>query len=149
MSICQELDNRQRRALPVVEREALFFSIRGIRPAVGQQYEDALATLRLTHPRYATADLLACTFASTSRDARISAGDFLLALSNEDADWDLDIPWRRHLGWSFPDAQQHLHACGLTSSWMVNAPLGRVLQVEVVCLEAMQHPPFLVLRPRP
>ena len=96
--ICQDLDNRQRRALPVVEREALFFSIRGVCPAVGQQYEDALATLRLTSPRHATADLLACTFASTSRDARISPGDFLVALSNEDADWDLDMPWRRHLG---------------------------------------------------
>jgi hypothetical protein len=131
----------------VGEREALFFSIRGLCPALGQPYDDALAALRLTHPRYATTDLLAFTFAPTSRDARISPGDFLVALSNEDADWDLDVPWRRHLGWSFPDAQQHLHACGLTAPWMVNAPLGRVLQVEVVCLEAMQDPPFLVVSP--
>jgi hypothetical protein len=145
--ICQEVENRQRRALPVGEREALFFSIRGLCPAVGQQYDDALAAIRLTHPRYATTDLLAFTFALTSRDARISPGDFLVALSNEDADWDLDMPWRRHLGWSFPDAQQHLHACGLTAPWMVNAPLGSVLQVEVVCLEAMQDPPFLVVSP--
>ena len=145
--VCQELENRQRRALPVVEREALFFSIRGICLAVGQPYEDALAALRLTHPRYATTDLLACTFAPTSRDARIGAGDFLVALSNEDADRDLDLPWRRHLGWSFPDAQHHLHARGLTAPWMVNAPLGRVLQVEVVCLEVMQQPPFLVVSP--
>jgi hypothetical protein len=30
---------------------------------------------------------------------------------------------------------------------MVNAPLGRVLQVELVCLEVMQQPPFLVVSP--
>src|SRR5713101_390524 len=121
--------------------------MRDLRPAVGQLYDDYLADIRLTHPRYASTDVPAFTFAPTSRDARISPGDFLVALSNEDADWDLDMPWRRHLGWSFPDAQQHLHTCGLTSPWMVNAPLGRILQVEIVCLEAMQDPPFLVVRP--
>jgi hypothetical protein len=30
---------------------------------------------------------------------------------------------------------------------MVNASLGSILQVEVVCLEAMQDPPFLVVSP--
>jgi hypothetical protein len=30
---------------------------------------------------------------------------------------------------------------------MVNAPLGKLLQVEVVRLEAMHEPPFLVLKP--
>ncbi len=121
--------------------------MRDLRPAVGQLYDDYLADIRLTHPRYASTDVLAFTFAPTSRDARISSGDFLVALSNEDADWDLDIPWRRHLGWSLPDAQQRLHAYGLTSPWMAHASLGRVLQVEIVCLEAIQNPPFLVVSP--
>ena len=30
---------------------------------------------------------------------------------------------------------------------MVNLPLGRLLQVEVVRLEAMQDPPFVILKP--
>ncbi|WP_048810026.1 hypothetical protein [Candidatus Methylacidiphilum infernorum] len=144
---CQELENRQRRSLPVDEREAHFFSIRGIQPASGRVYENCIDKVRVSDPRYAGAELLTFTFAPTSRDARINEGDFLLALSNEDADIELDVPWRRYLGLSFPDARALLVSRGLNDEWMVNAPLGKLLQVEVVHLEAMHEPPFLVLRP--
>ncbi len=70
-----------------------------------------------------------------------------MALSNEDDDIELDVPWRRYLGLSFPDAQALLASRGLNDGWMVNAPLGKLLQVEVVRLEAMHEPPFLVLKP--
>jgi hypothetical protein len=144
---CQEMENRQRRLLPVIEREAHFFSIRGLQPATGGVYDHYIDELRVSEPRYASAELLAFTFAPTSRDARITEGEFLVALSNEDEELDLDFLWRRHLGLSFPDAQALLHTRGLHDGWMVNATLGRLLQVEVVRLEAMQEPPFVVLKP--
>jgi DNA replication ATP-dependent helicase Dna2 len=144
---CQELENRQRRLLPVAEREAHFFSIRGLRPASGAEYDDYIDEIRTADARYAGSELLVFTFSPTSRDARINEGDFLLALSNEDDDVDLDVPWRKYLGLSFADAQALLFSEGLNDNWMVNAPLGRLLQVEAVRLEAMREPPHLVLRP--
>ena len=144
---CQELENRQRRLLPVAEREAHFFSIRGLRPAIGVEYDSRIDAIRAANPRYAVAELLAFTFASTSRDARINEGDFLLALSNEDDDVQLDVPWRKYLGLSFPDARALLGAEGLNDNWMINAALGRLLQIEVVQLDAMREPPHLVLKP--
>ena len=144
---CQEMENRQRRLLPIIEREAHFFSIRGLQPATGGVYESSIDELRLSDVPSAGAELLAFTFALTSRDARISEGAFLVAISNEEDELDLDFPWRRHLGLSFPDAEALLNGRGLTERWMVNLPLGRLLQVEVVRLEAMQAPPFVILKP--
>jgi len=110
-------------------------------------YDSSIDEVRVSDPRYAGAELLAFSFAPTSRDARINEGEFLVAISNEDDELDLDFPWRRHLGLSFPDAQALLNGRGLTDGWMVNATLGRVLQVDIVRLEAMQEPPFVILKP--
>jgi len=144
---CQEMENRQRRLLPVIEREAHFFSIRGLSPATGEIYKNCIDEIRTSDPRYASAELLAFTFAPTSRDARINEREFLVALSNEDDELDLDFPWRRNLGLSFSEAQELLNSRGLNDVCMVNATLGKVLQVEVVRLEAMHEPPFIVLKP--
>lgn len=144
---CEEIENRQRRALPVDEREAHFFAIRDLCSATGDSYDNYLDDLRVAQPSYAGVHLLAFTFAPTSRDARLSERDFLLGLSNEDDELELDVPWRRHLGLTFADAQELLSNNELTDSWMVNLSLGRLVQVEIVRLEAMQDPPFLVIRP--
>lgn len=144
---CQELENRQQRSLPVAEREAHFFSIRGLRPAIGADYDSRIDEIRAADPRHSGAELLAFTFAATSRDARINEGGFLLALSNEDDDVQLDVPWRKYLGLSFPDARALLASEGLNDNWMINASLGRLLQIEVVRLDAMREPPHLVLKP--
>jgi hypothetical protein len=145
--VCQELENRQHRSLPVAEREARFFSIRGIQLANGVFYAHYIDEIRLLEPRYAGVELLAFTFASTSRDARINEGDFLLALSNEDNDIELDVPWRHYVGLSVPEAQALMASRGLSDEWMIYAKLERVLQVEVVRLQATHEPPFLVLKP--
>lgn len=144
---CDELENRQKRALPVEEREARFVSIRGLRPAVREDYERRIDELRAENERYALRDLLAFTFAPTSRDARIKEGDFLLALSNEEPALDLDTPWRRHQELSFDEARDVLSRHGLRNSWMANAPLGRLLQVEVARLAAAEDPPYAILTP--
>lgn len=144
---CQEMENRQRRLLPVVEREAHFFSIRNLQPATGALYDNSINEIRVSDQRYAEAELLAFTFAPTSRDARLNEGEFLVAISNEDDEIDLDHPWYRHLGLLFPEAQALLADRGLTDRWMIRTSLGQVLQVDIVRLEAMQEPPFVILKP--
>ena len=139
--VSSEIDNRQARALPVEEREARFLSIRGLMPTVGDIYDEAVEELRRTQRRYAEAPLFAFTFAPTSRDSRIREGEFLLAITNENPQLDLDVPWRVHLELTFEeaknlrndrDAQLHLH---------------RLLQVTLVKLEPTEDPPFLVVTP--
>lgn len=144
---CQELENRQRRALPIDEREATFFSIRGLLPVTGPYYDSVISRIRVAEPRYSESNLLALTFSPTSRDARINEGNFLLAISNEDNEMELDVPWRKHLGMTFGDAQRILNDNGLDDRWMVNIPLRKLLQVEIVSMEAMRDPPFLVVHP--
>ena len=142
-----EIKNRQSRALPVEEREARFTSVRGLAPASGKPYDDLIGDLRARKPRYRGQALLPFTFVPTSRDARVKERDFLLALSNEEPALDLDVPWRKHEGLRFEDAQELLAYHGLDKEWMANLTLGRLLQVEVAKLGAAAEPPYVVLRP--
>lgn len=143
------LENRAIYALPVEEREARFHSIRGLRRA-GPSYAAAVDEVRVSKPRYASRDLEALVFATTSRDARISAGDFLLALTNEGPPpalqerADLHVPWREQLGWDGAQAESAVADAGL-DSWIAYAPLRALLEVEVARLEAAADPPYLVL----
>jgi len=145
--VCQELENRQRRSLPVAEREAHFFSIRGLNQVTGEEYDTCIDEIRVVDDRYRSSELIAFTFAPSSRDARINEGEFLLAISNEEDDIELDVPWRNYMGLSFSDAQSLLGSAGLDDNWMANTAIRSLLQVEVVRLEAMREPPFLILRP--
>ena len=141
-----KIKNRQSRALPVEEREARFISVRGLLPGDGD-YGDLLDDIRDRKPRYRGRSLLPFTFAPSSRDARVKERDFLLALSNEEPDLDLDIPWRKHEGLGFGDARDLLAHHDLDREWMVNLALGRLLQVEVAQLGAAAEPPYVVLTP--
>ena len=138
---CNEMKNRQDRALPVEEREARFISIRGLLLARGPESDQMIAEIRANRPRYAARPLLAFTFAPSSRDARIREREFLLALSNEESDLDLDVPWSIHLGLSFDEAKD------LSSQHRAPAPLKELLKVELVRLDPTQTPPVVVLVP--
>ncbi|KUG17986.1 hypothetical protein ASZ90_012300 [hydrocarbon metagenome] len=144
---CSELENRERRALPVDEREALFFSIRGLMLASGSPYDEIIVEIREAQPKYREAILIALSFSLMSRDARINEGDFLLALSNEDSDIELDVPWRIYLGYQFYEARQLLTERDLIAQWMIKAPIRDLLKVEIVKMEPMHDPPFLVVHP--
>lgn len=139
--ISSEMENRQSRALPVEEREARFISIRGLIPATGGVYDECISDIRLAQPEYAEATLLAFTFSPTSRDSRIREGEFLLALSNETPQFDLDVPWRIYRGLNFEEAES------VTSDKLAGAPLSRLLRVTLVRLEPTEDPPFLVIAP--
>ena len=139
--LSSQFENRQSRALPVEEREARFVSIRGLLPAVGSAYDECIREIRRTQQEYSGAPLIAFTFAPTSRDSRIREGEFLLALSNELPQLDLDVPWRLHLGLTFEEAED------LTSEEIARAHLDRLLKVTLVRLEPTEEPPFLILTP--
>ncbi len=144
---CQEMENRNNRSLPVDEREARFFSIRGLILKPQSEADPIIDEIKLANPQYQHDMLYVFEFSPTSRDSRIKEGEFNVALSNEDENVDLDEPWRRRLGLGFQDAEELLSEYGLTERWMPNKSIGALLQVEVIRLEAMQDNPYVVLKP--
>ncbi len=87
------------------------------------------------------------TFSLDSRDSRIKEGDFLLALSNEDSEWDLDLTWYKCLALDFEQGKDMLVSVGLDDQWLYKAPLSKFLQMELAKLESTWNPPFLILTP--
>ena len=144
---CQEMENRNTRSLPVDEREARFFSIRGLTLKPQAEAVPIIDEIKLANSQYQHETLYAFDFSPTSRDSRIKEGEFTVALSNENEYVDLDEPWRQRLGLSFQDAEELLGEHGLTERWMTNKSIGALLQVEVIRLESMQDNPYVVLKP--
>lgn len=144
---CQEMENRNTRSLPVDEREARFFSIRGLTLKPQAEADPIIDEIKFANPQYQHETLYVFDFSPTSRDSRIKEGEFTVALSNENEYVDLDEPWRRRLGLGFQDAEELLGEHGLTERWMTNKSVGALLQVEVIRLEAMQDNPYVVLKP--
>ena len=144
---CQEMENRNTRSLPVDEREARFFSIRGLTLKPQAEADPIIDEIKFANPQYQHETLYVFDFYPTSRDSRIKEGEFTVALSNENEYVDLDEPWRRRLGLGFQDAEELLGEHGLTERWMTNKSIGALLQVEVIRLEAMQDNPYVVLKP--
>ncbi|RUQ27889.1 MAG: hypothetical protein EKK68_15345 [Candidatus Competibacteraceae bacterium] len=144
---CQEMENRNTRSLPVDEREARFFSIRGLTLKPQAEADPIIDEIKLAKPQYQHETLYVFDFSPTSRDSRIKEGEFTVALSNENEYVDLDEPWRRRLGFGFQEAEELLGEQGLTERWMTNKSVGAMLQVEVIRLESMQDNPYVVLKP--
>lgn len=144
---CQEMENRNTRSLPIDEREARFFSIRGLTLKPQAEADPIIDEIKFANPQYQHETLYVFDFSPTSRDSRIKEGEFTVALSNENEYVDLDEPWRRRLGLGFQDAEELLGEHGLTERWMTNKSIGALLQVEVIRLEAMQDNPYVVLKP--
>ncbi|MDS0025801.1 MULTISPECIES: hypothetical protein [Gammaproteobacteria] len=144
---CQEMENRNTRSMPVDEREARFFSIRGLTLKPQAEADPIIDEIKFANPQYQHETLYVFDFSPTSRDSRIKEGEFTVALSNENEYVDLDEPWRRRLGLGFQDAEELLGEHGLTERWMTNKSIGALLQVEVIRLEAMQDNPYVVLKP--
>ena len=145
---CQEIENRNMRLLPVDEREAKFFSIRGLTLKTQFEANQIIAEVKLGYPQYRDETLYVFDFPTTSRDCRIKEGDFTVALSNENDYVDLDEPWRRRMNLGFQEAKELLRQHNLTERWMPNKSIGGLLEVEVIRLEALQEIPYIVLKPR-
>ena len=164
-AIASDQENHRERALPLDEREARFLSMRGLRPVdrAGAPAGPRLAArvaeeVRREDPRYAGRRLLVCALPPASRDARIKAGDSLLALWNgarsggQDGDGGadggadrhdlLDRPWRRVLDLSFDQALRITR-----SRWWAGCATRKLLQVEVADLRTGDAPPLIVLAP--
>jgi hypothetical protein len=144
--VAEEIKNRQARALPVEEREARFISIRGLRIAVGEEFDRALMEVRREKPEKANREMWAMTFSANSRDAKIREGDFMLALTNENSDLDLDMPLFHQIRMDRTQLENLLESENLDRQkayWR----LSNFLKVEVVKLDSISDPPFLILTP--
>jgi len=146
---CQEMENRNTRSLPVDEREARFFSIRGLTLKPQAEADSIIDEIKFANPQYQHDTLYVFDFSPTSRDSRIKEGDFLVVISNENKE-DLDEPWRKFLGIDFYSAKSILEERGICRSkrddWKVNSSIGKLLQVEIIALEAMRETPYVVIK---
>ncbi len=144
---CQEMENRNSRSLPAEEREARFFAIRGLTLKSQADADLIINEIKSANPQYQSDKLYVFDFSPTSRDTRIKEGEFTVALSNENQYSNLDEPWYKLRGLAYSAAEELLARHGLTDGWMIRRPLGALLQVTVVRLEAMQDNPYVVLKP--
>jgi hypothetical protein len=145
-AITHEIENRNQISLPIDEKEARFISMRGLTPATGKTYEEALQQIRDTDSRFVSRDIRAFTFSENSRDAKIKEGEFLCALSNEDNALQLDIPWYKQLDLNFYEGQQIMSDAGITQSSNFNKKIRDLIQVSVIKLFASESPPFVILQ---
>lgn len=79
---CQEMENRNTRSLPVDEREARFFSIRGLTLKPQAEADPIIDEIKFANPQYQHEALYVFDFSPTSRDSRIKEGEFTVALSS-------------------------------------------------------------------
>lgn len=148
--VADEIKNRQARALPVEEREARFISIRGLKIVAGEAVDRAVSEVRREKPEKANREMWAMTFSTASRDAKIREGDFMLALTNEDSDLDLDLSLSQQMfqqtGIEFSrleDLLEHENLERKQARWRLSS----FLNVEIVKLDSIAEPPFLILAP--
>ena len=146
--VCREIENRKMRLLPVDEREARFFSIRGLTQKPQLEADQIIKDVKLEYPQLRSETLYVFNFSSNSRDSKISEGDFTVVLSNENEYTDFDKLWRLHLNLTFFAAEDLLEQNNLGERWMVNRTIGDLLQVKVIQLDAVQEIPYVVLKPR-
>ena len=141
---------RHTQGLPVNEREASYRAMRGLRQASGPAAEAFVEEIRSTRSRYSDADVSVYYFADSSRDTRLRAGDFLVALSNEDSCFDLEAPWRVHLKLSYKAAVEKLRESGFddrTAGRVATRPLSDLLRVTIVAFQAQTSPSMVMLLP--
>jgi hypothetical protein len=142
-AIAQELENKELLAKPIEEREATFNCIRGL---VRTDSERAMKLLRdaQADPRYSTSELMAFRFNETSRDTRLSAGDFMVLMRNESSTFNIDDMWYRAIGVStWAEAEQ-------LPIWPADEQLQRsrlksLLQVTIVRLDTVGVEPIVVV----
>lgn len=149
-SIAEELDNRQILAMPVEEREAQFFSIRGVRvaapsPKVTQLESAVRGDARYTAQLAGNDKLLKVfEFNSDSRDTRLRDGTFTVVLRNEDSQDTLETKWYRAAGFeTYADAAAAGHA--RSAKWLQYEPLKSLLSVTIARIESAGDPPLVAL----
>ena len=149
--VSQEIENRNMRSLPVDEREARFFSIRGLKLKSQSAADQIIEEIKAENSKYQQYMLYVFEFSPTSRDSRIKERDFTVAISNESPQTDLDERWRDRLNLGFQEARDRLMESGIeeasNSPWMINCSVERILQVEVIRLEAIREAPYVVIKP--
>ena len=143
----EQIENLHQRMLPVDEREARFISIRGLVQSEDEQHNAVLRKVLSARPSLAERVPFVCIFSPVSRDARIKDNDFLVVLTNEDAEVDVDSRWYHEMGIDWQTAHAWLEDDGIDANRNLRKPLKNFLQVEIVALAPLASPPHIVLAP--
>jgi hypothetical protein len=150
----EELDITNTRCMSVDEREARFYSIRGLRRKEAGEEKKIIDGIKTLNPKKVKLDdeFFVFDVAETSRDSRINESDFLIAITNEESTIDLRKMWREDLKLNENDAQKLIleyKKCynSVKHHWISNMLLGELLQVTIVKFEPLETPPFIVLKP--
>ncbi|MDK8754243.1 hypothetical protein [Acinetobacter radioresistens] len=144
----QEIENRNIHSLPVEEREARFISIRGLQSISNEKLSIILDNLYQEKPELKKDILYLFNFSKNSCEAKIKEGDFLLALTNEDSEFDLNEKWYHCLNINFEEGKRLLSFLGLENEkWVLSAKLEKLVQVTVVKLNTFDPNPYIILKP--
>lgn len=92
--ISKDIENKQLRVLPIDEKENRFMSIRGLIKQDQNEYIDLIKTIQSQEEfqNRPLSDFLVFSYSKDSIEAKIKAGDFLVALSNEKDPRDSSMP---------------------------------------------------------
>ena len=141
----QQLENEKIRAMSVDEREARFYSIRGLK-----KFKDAstlLAKYERNNPNCKIDELYVFNCSPNSTESRIKEGEYTIVLSNEDSRYDMSAPWYEHLGKDYYSGKHLLNDYKMRSEWIQKAKLSTFLQIELLQLGFHEENPYVIIKP--
>jgi len=145
-AITREIENLNKTALPVDEKEARFFSIRGMIDRTNQ-YTNEVNELLANDPELTENRIYVFEFSENSKDAKVKEGDFLCCISNESSEGSIYDYWYEVLGHSFYEALDIL------SQEQINKPEKKVrtkisdmFQVQILKLVTNNTPPYIIVK---
>jgi hypothetical protein len=143
----QQLENKKILAMSVDEREARFYSIRGLRLKKNGENETLLAKYKLNNPDCNTDELYVFDCSPNSTESRIKEGEYTIVLSNEDSRFDLGAPWYEQLGMDYDSGKYLLVSYKMRAEWITKANLSTFLQVELLQLGFHGEDPYVIIKP--
>ncbi len=154
--ISRDLENKQQRLLPVDEKEARFFSMRGLELLNKSPYLQEIKEI-LSSSKYHGSkidDFYVFSIPTTSLDAKINEGAFLLTLSNEvdpfnpaqpQVNTDMSVSY--HLGLDYPQVITLAEDFDLKNiSYIPRVPLKSFLQITLVKISAINELPYIIVK---
>lgn len=143
-AIAQELENKELLAKPIEEREATFNCIRGLVRSSSARAAKLLQEAK-ADPRYFKTELLAFKFNENSRDTRLSAGDFMVLMRNENSTFNIDDMWYRALPVPLTWEEAEQLPFWPAEERLQRSRLKSLLQVTIVRLDTVGSEPLVVV----
>lgn len=142
--ITQEIEDKQKRALPIEEKESRFLSIRGLSLIERSPYDNIINEVIMEkHPTRNINEFLVFKYSQNSIDTKLKEGDFLICLSNEKdqlnntgVQMNLDLSFND----SLPSGQHEDFKIG-------NKKIKDILSIEIVKISYDSNNPWVIILP--